>query len=617
VSGFFAELKRRNVIRLAGLYLVGAWLIVQVAGTVLPSFDVPSWVLRTLIILLALGFVPALVLSWVFELTPEGLKRDEDVAPEQSIAPQTARRMDRTIMAVLALALAYFGFDKFVLAPRREAARDGLPAESMGRQASLPPGPAIDSKSIAVLAFANLSDDKSNEYFTDGVSEELLNVLSKIPGLKVSARTSAFHFKGKDTPIPEIAKELGVAYVVEGSVRKAGDRVRITAQLIKAAGGFHVWSDNFDRELKDIFVVQDEIAGLIAKNLSLKLAAASPSVAAEVNPEAYQLYLEGRQQWSMRTDEAMKRAEKLFRQALELEPNFARAYVGLADTVAVTGALKEEDADNNVRLETLKLVDRALQIDPNLAEAHASRGNILERFGRKDESRAAFERSLALNPNYATAHQWYGRLLWSRGDLDRADAELRRAEELDPIAPIMPGNYGMLLNTMRRYREALAAGDRAVAIQPEFPQGKLVRANALLGLGRKEEAAAIYREFISNPEVGGILRRPWFLAGQLALAGDPSAAQAKLAQLPSEPKIEPFQLAYLLMALGRPEEALAELAKPREKARDPFYFLQPNWDSVRDDPRFLAEIARDGLADGYRAAWRQIAESRVREAAGK
>jgi len=602
---------------MGGLYLVGAWLLVQVVGTVLPMFDAPNWIPRSIVILLALGFVPALVFSWVFERTTEGLKRDEDIAPEQSLAPQTARRMNRMIFAVLVLALAYFAFDKFVLAPRRDAARATLPAESIAQQAATPAGQVIDSKSIAVLAFTNLSDDKGNEYFSDGISEELLNVLSKVPGLKVSARTSAFHFKGKDTPIPEIARELGVAYVVEGSVRKSGDHVRITAQLIKADEGFHVWSDNFDREMKDIFAVQDEIAGLIAKNLKLQLGGPSPSIAAEVNPEAYRLYLEGRHQWSMRTDEAMKKADKLFRQALELDPNFARAYVGLADTVAVTGALKEDDAGNSLRLETLKLVDRALKIDPNLAEAHASRGNVLAALERPDESRAAFERALALNPNYATAHQWYGRLLWAQGDLSRAEAELRRAEELDPIAPIMPGNYGMLLNTMRRYREALAASDRADAIQRGFPQGQLVRANALLGLGRKAEAAVLFREIIAAPERGGILQRPWFLAASLALAGDRGAAQEKLAQLQRAPKPEPFQIAYLLMALGRPDEALAELAKPREKARDPFYFLQPNWDSVREDPRFLAAIAQDGLADRYRAAWRQIAESQAGEAAGK
>src|SRR5438128_3504170 len=217
IDNLFRELKRRNVIRFAGLYLVGAWLLVQVAGTVLPMFGAPDWLPRSIVILLVIGFVPALIFSWVFELTPQGLKLDEDVRPEESIAPQTGRRMNRMIIAVLVLALGYFAFDKFVLSQRREKSAAGVSSSSNA---------APDQKSIAVLAFANLSDDKGSEYFSDGISEELLNALAKIPGLKVSARTSAFHFKGKDTPIPELARQLGVAYVVEGSVRRADNRVR-------------------------------------------------------------------------------------------------------------------------------------------------------------------------------------------------------------------------------------------------------------------------------------------------------------------------------------------------------------------------------------------------------
>ncbi len=204
---FFDELKRRNVIRMAGLYLVGAWLLIQIASTVLPTFDVPAWVLRGFIITLALGFIPALIFSWVFELTPQGLKRDEDVAPEESIAPQTARRMNRMIIAVLVLALAYFGFDKFVLTPRREVALVAATEKSVAARSSPESKSVANAKSVAVLAFANLSDDKGSEYFSDGISEELLTVLQKIPGLHVAARTSAFSFKGKNATAQEIGAE--------------------------------------------------------------------------------------------------------------------------------------------------------------------------------------------------------------------------------------------------------------------------------------------------------------------------------------------------------------------------------------------------------------------------
>src|SRR5438445_8716048 len=261
---FFAELKRRNVIRFAGLYLVGAWLLVQVASTVLPMFGAPDWLPRSIVVLLAISFIPALIFSWVFELTPQGLKRDEDVPPDQSIAPQTGRRMNRMIIAVLLLALGYFVFDKFVLTPRREAAL-------VAARPSAEPKSAANTKSVAVLAFANLSDDKGSEYFSDGISEELLTVLQKIPGLHGAARTSAFSFKGKNATAQAIGENLGVAHFVDGSVRKAGDVARSAARLTQANTGEEQWSENYTRNLKDVFAVQTEIAQTIVEQLRREL----------------------------------------------------------------------------------------------------------------------------------------------------------------------------------------------------------------------------------------------------------------------------------------------------------------------------------------------------------
>src|SRR6266487_2304944 len=272
IDNFFAELKRRNVVRMAGLYLVGAWLLTQVASTVLPMFGAPDWLPRSIVSLLAIGFIPALIFSWVFEMTPQGLKRDEDVPPEQSIAPQTARRMNRMIIAVLLLALGYFVFDKFVLTPRRQAALVAV-------RPSAEPKSAANAKSVAVLAFANLSDDKGSEYFSDGISEELLTVLQKIPGLHVAARTSAFSFKGKNATAQEIGQKLGVAHLVEGSVRKAGDVVRIAARLTRTDTGEQLWSENFTRDLKDVFAVETELAQTIVGHVSGQLTndAANPA----------------------------------------------------------------------------------------------------------------------------------------------------------------------------------------------------------------------------------------------------------------------------------------------------------------------------------------------------
>src|SRR2546421_3255827 len=258
IDNFFAELKRRNVIRFAGLYLVGSWLLVQVASTVLPMFGAPDWLPRSVVILLALGFLPALIFSWVFEPTRQGLKRDEDVRPEESIAPQTGRRMNRMIIAVLVLALGYFAFDKFVLAPRRAAA----PNDSSS---------GADAKSIAVLPFENLSEEKGNAFFAEGVQDEILTRLAKVADLKVISRTSTKRFQSAPENLADIATQLGVLNILEGSVQKANDQVRVNVQLINANTNAHLWAEIYDRKLTDIFAVESDIAKAIADTLQAKL----------------------------------------------------------------------------------------------------------------------------------------------------------------------------------------------------------------------------------------------------------------------------------------------------------------------------------------------------------
>src|SRR5256712_1720012 len=331
IDNFFAELKRRNVIRFAGLYLVGSWLLTQVASTVLPMFGAPDWLPRSIVSLLAIGFIPALIFSWVFELTPQGLKRDEDVPPEESIAPQTARRMNRMIIAVLVLALGYFAFDKFVLTPRRDAALVAATEKSVAARPSAEPKSAASAKSVAVLAFANLSDDKGSEYFSDGISEELLTVLQKIPGLHVAARTSAFSFKGKNATAQEIGQKLGVAHLVEGSVRKSGDMVRIAARLTRADTGEELWSENYTRNLKDVFAVQSELAQTIVEQLRGRFGggAANPVIQAQVqaaekggtkNVEAHQQYLQGRFYSDRHSEAGAAQALTAYQRAVQLDP---------------------------------------------------------------------------------------------------------------------------------------------------------------------------------------------------------------------------------------------------------------------------------------------------------
>ena len=488
------ELKRRNVIRMAGLYLVGSWLLVQVASTLFPAFGVPGWALRALVIVLALGFVPAVVFAWVFEMTPDGLKRDTEVPPGESIAPQTAQRMNRLIVAMLVLALAYFGFDKFVLAPKRQTA---MVSDAVNASNSVKP--PVTDKSIAVMPFLNMSSDQEQEYFSDGMTEEILNALAKVPNLAVTARTSVFSLKGQKHDIRHIGKLLGVAYVLEGSVRKAGDEVRITAQLIRADNGFHLWSETYDRKLENVFDLQAELAGAIAKALELPLGLGGKAALVSersTDAQAYALYLQARSGYRARGS-GVKQSIELYRAALKRDPKFAPAWAGLASSLAVLPwyvSPSEAATTPAFMREAEQAAKQALALSPDLPQAHTALATVHTFQWQWALAGKHFKRALELAPDDPEVHYNHADWLAAQGRLEDALLASQRAVALDPLVPIfMNGNANVFTN-LGRSDEALALRQAAYALTPDV---QLISNNLVatyIAAGRLDEAERVLDE---------------------------------------------------------------------------------------------------------------------------
>ena len=468
---FFDELRRRNVIRMAGLYLVGAWLITEVAATVLPLFGAPDWVTRSVIVVLVIGFIPALVLTWVFELTPGGLKHDADVPAGQLTAPQTAQRMNRTIIAMLVLAVVYFGFDKFVLAPQRDGVQVESAQGATNKTEAVAKEAAVIGPGVAVLPFANMSPDPDNAFFAGGVFEEVLTKLSKVPELRVISRTSMERIAKENLAVSAIGKRLGVSHVLEGSVRRAGDRVRVTVQLIEASTDNHVWAENYDRTLDDVFAIQSEIALAIAEQLKITLSKQLQSNLSDrptKNQAAYDLYLravEERRVW--RGAATFRAMIALLESAIAADPDFLQARVLLAEAYGRMYWLGEDP-------------DRQY-----VAKARALVTDITKRWpGRPDSLLAQAQLLYNVDRNYEAALQGFraieadlpGDMSVSRGisnslkRLDRAKEFLvaaRRWQSLDPESPTPVTEVMFALEANRLYDEVIAFGEQAALKFPE------------------------------------------------------------------------------------------------------------------------------------------------------
>ena len=428
---FIEELKRRNVVRVGIAYVIAAWLLLQLTEVLMELLDLPEFAGRLVILLLIVGFIPALIFAWAFEMTPDGIKREKDVDRSNSITPRTGRKLDNTIIAILVIALAYFVFDKFQ-GPSVEPATATLeatqqPGDTAAEEASL-----VDP-SIAVLPFADMSPEQDQGYFSDGISEELLNLLVRVDGLKVASRTSSFTYKGSSQSLAEIAGELKVDHVLEGSVRKADNRVRITAQLIDAKTDRHLWSETFDRDLVDIFAVQDEIANAIVEALRTELGMLqdTPVISVAVDTEnldAYESYLKARSLFLAR--EQLEESVRLYQQAVALDPGFARAWGGLASVYAIVESWGITGHDWDAL--AIQAAETALELDPKLSTPWAVIGQIKNNQGDYISGMKNFDRAVELDPVNATNYLWRGIHYSTLGYHDKATIDLETCLEIDP-----------------------------------------------------------------------------------------------------------------------------------------------------------------------------------------
>ena len=423
---FINELKRRNVIRVGILYLISSWLLLQLTDVLSSLLPVPEWTGSLVVLLLALGFLPVLLFAWVYEMTPEGLKREKDIDRSESITPTTGHKLNTVIVVLLVIAIVGLVADRLV--------PESAPLADTAMQADAETAQASDDISIAVLPFSDLSANQDQQYFTDGLSEELLNLLVRVDELRVASRTSSFGYRDSTLGIPAIADALNVGHVLEGSVRKDGNRIRITAQLIEARTDRHLWSENFDRDLVDIFAIQDEIANAIVDALAGRLGMGGDKAvvveAATENLDAYELYLKARQLYINR--ERIDESIRLLHEAIDLDPNFARAWEGLAAAEILADSWIKYDQIEHHPL-AVEAANRALELDPELSTARAVLG-LAESVRSKDISLGMryYNEALEKDPKNATAHLWKGLGLHAAGYLADAQLHLEKCLQIDP-----------------------------------------------------------------------------------------------------------------------------------------------------------------------------------------
>ena len=577
----FAELKRRNVYKVAVAYAVVGWLLVQVATQVFPFFEIPNWAVRLVVLLIIVGFPIALVIAWAFELTPEGIKRTEDVD-----LPAGSGSKKRTWIYIVVIGAA-FSIGLFFI------------GRYTGRNSSSAASSELPAKSIAVLPFDNLSRDPDNAFFAEGVQDEILTRLAKVADLKVIARTSTQKFKSAPENLPDIAKQLGVANILEGSVQKVNDQVRVNVQLVNALTNAHLWAEIYDRKLSDIFAVQSDIAKTVADTLQAKLTGSEKTAISKeptANTEAYELYHKGRSLWGKRTGDNIPKAIAFYEQAIARDPNYALAYAGLSSAHILApfyaGADRRE-ASAKAKEAALK----ALRLDPNLAEAHTALGKVLF-FGEIDLAGAMreYKRAIELKPNDADAHHWFGNdALSALGQFEEAIVEGKRSVELDPLSVIINADLGTTFYYAHRYEESARQLRKTLEIDPTSFYAHYNLGIVLQVTGDLPGAIAEYekaKQFGDNTFVSTL----W--AAAKAHAGDKEAARRMLSDLDEISKhreVVGYLRALLYLSLNNKDEALRWLEQgfeERDGSNISWIKVDPLLDSLHGDPRFEALVQK-------------------------
>jgi adenylate cyclase len=593
---FFEQLKHRNVIRVGILYLVVSWLILDPVHVLFHMLDVPVWANRLVVILMAVGFPAVLLFAWVYEITPEGLKPTVEVPHGQSIRKLTGRRLDRAIIAVLAVALAYFVVDKFWIS-KRVAQEKPLATTSLGSAPSVLVQPTISQKSVAVLPFLDMSEKKDQEYFSDGLSEELIDMLTKIPELRVPARTSSFYFKGKEATVSDIAKALGVAHLLEGSLRKSGDTLRITAQLIHADNGYHIWSETYERKLDDIFKVQDSIAAAVVQALKVSLIGGTVhNTVGTRNVEAYTLYLRGREIDNREVSkEELEIAADYLRKAVALDPAFVGAWARLV--IILCHEVRWFDVrPQKVSADVHGAMERVLSLGPKSISAHEAMAQVhMALDGDWRAAAAEFAQAYELDPADAdNARRLADINARLTGDNEGALLLYRKAIELDPVNFRNYQSLSLAYENLGRFADAEACLRKAIDLDPTVPGLHGALGFELAQLGRRTEALAeIQRETDEESRQYSLARAYWAFRHK----GASDAAVATLEQRYAA--TAPGDIAEAHAYRGEVDQAFDWLNRAYLANPENLLDLKPDlaFKSIRGDPRYKALLRKMNLPE--------------------